>query len=81
MAGAFCCGARNVKSSIGVRPSCYMRSEAARRVAWMAAGRSSKCKNSLVLRGMLKVGGPGQDLSNFQMVPIPILSVLTCSTS
>jgi hypothetical protein len=25
--------------------------------------------------------GPGQDLSNFQMAPIPILSVLTCSTS
>ncbi len=27
------------------------------------------------------VGGPVQDLSNFQMAPIPILSVLTCSTS
>ncbi len=27
------------------------------------------------------VGGPGQDLQNFQMVPIPILSVLTYSTS
>ena len=31
--GTFCCGARNVKSSIGVRPSWYMRSEAVRRVA------------------------------------------------
>jgi hypothetical protein len=29
----------------------------------------------------LQVGGPAQDLSNFQMAPIPILSVLTCSTS
>ena len=27
------------------------------------------------------VGGPAQDLSNFQMAPIPILSVPTCSTS
>jgi hypothetical protein len=27
------------------------------------------------------LGGPGQDLGNFQMVPIPILSVLTYSTS
>jgi hypothetical protein len=27
------------------------------------------------------VGGPGQDLRNFQVVPIPILSVLTYSTS
>ena len=27
------------------------------------------------------VGGPAQDLSNFQMTPIPILSVITCSTS
>jgi hypothetical protein len=27
------------------------------------------------------VGGPAQNLSNFQMAPIPILSVLTCSTS
>jgi hypothetical protein len=27
------------------------------------------------------LGGPAQDLSNFQMAPIPILSVLTCSTS
>ena len=44
-----------MKSSIGVRPSWYMRSDAARRVAWIAAGRSSKWKNSLVLRGMLKV--------------------------
>jgi hypothetical protein len=26
------------------------------------------------------VGGPVQDLSNFQMAPIPYLSVLTCST-
>jgi hypothetical protein len=25
-------------------------------------------------------GGPVQDLSNFQMVPIPFMSVLTCST-
>ncbi len=29
MVGAFCCGARNVKSSIGVSPSWYMHSEAA----------------------------------------------------
>jgi len=29
----------------------------------------------------LRLGGPAQDLSNFQMAPIPILSVLTCSTS
>ena len=29
----------------------------------------------------LQLGGPAQDLSNFQMAPIPILSVLTCSTS
>ncbi len=29
----------------------------------------------------LVVGGPAQDLSNFQTTPIPILSVLTCSTS
>jgi hypothetical protein len=28
----------------------------------------------------LSVGGPVQDLSNFQMAPIPILSDLTCST-
>jgi hypothetical protein len=28
-----------------------------------------------------KLGGPAQDLSNFQTTPIPILSVLTCSTS
>jgi hypothetical protein len=27
------------------------------------------------------VGGPAQDLSNFQLAPIPILSVPTCSTS
>jgi hypothetical protein len=27
------------------------------------------------------LGGPAQNLSNFQMAPIPILSVLTCSTS
>jgi hypothetical protein len=27
------------------------------------------------------VGGPAQDLRNFQMASIPILSVLTCSTS
>ncbi len=27
------------------------------------------------------IGGPAQDLSKFQMSPIPILSVLTCSTS
>ena len=27
------------------------------------------------------IGGPAQDLSNFQTTPIPILSVLTCSTS
>ncbi len=27
------------------------------------------------------VGGPAQDESKFQMAPIPILSVLTCSTS
>jgi hypothetical protein len=30
---------------------------------------------------VLAVGGPAQDLSKFQMAPIPILSVLTCSTS
>ena len=30
---------------------------------------------------MLMIGGPAQDLSNFQMAPIPILSVPTCSTS
>ena len=30
---------------------------------------------------MSAVGGPAQDLSNFQTTPIPILSVLTCSTS
>ncbi len=28
-----------------------------------------------------KVRGPAQNLSNFQMAPIPILSILTCSTS
>ncbi len=28
-----------------------------------------------------KIGGLAQNLSNFQMAPIPILSVLTCSTS
>ncbi len=28
-----------------------------------------------------EVGDPAQNLSNFQMAPIPILSVLTCSTS
>ena len=33
------------------------------------------------LRGSSVVGGPAQDLSKFQMAPIPILSVLTCSTS
>ncbi len=27
------------------------------------------------------LGGPAQDLSNFQLAPIPILSVPTCSTS
>jgi hypothetical protein len=27
------------------------------------------------------LGGPAQDLSKFQTTPIPILSVLTCSTS
>ncbi len=27
------------------------------------------------------VGGPAKNLSNFQIAPIPILSVLTCSTS
>jgi len=31
--------------------------------------------------GNIEVGGPAQDLSNFQMAPLPILSVLTCSTS
>ncbi len=29
----------------------------------------------------LMIGGPGQDLRNFQVVPIPILSILTYSTS
>ena len=28
-----------------------------------------------------QTGGPGQNLTNFQVVPIPILSVPTCSTS
>jgi hypothetical protein len=27
------------------------------------------------------IGGPVENLSNFQMAPIPVLSVLTCSTS
>jgi hypothetical protein len=31
--------------------------------------------------GEKKVGGLAQDLSNFQLAPIPILSVPTCSTS
>ncbi len=31
--------------------------------------------------GYTTIGGPAQDLSNFQTTPIPILSVLTCSTS
>jgi hypothetical protein len=30
---------------------------------------------------MAMLGGPAQDLSNFQLAPIPILSVPTCSTS
>ena len=30
---------------------------------------------------VLVIGGPAQNLSKFQMAPIPILSVLTCSTS
>ena len=30
---------------------------------------------------VVELGGPAQDLSNFQIAPIPILSVLTCSTS
>ncbi len=35
-----------------------------------------------ILSGQCAVlGGPAQNLSNFQMAPIPILSVLTCSTS
>jgi hypothetical protein len=29
-------------------------------------------------RQWLIIGGPAQDLSKFQMAPIPILSVLTC---
>ncbi len=29
----------------------------------------------------LEVGGPAQNLPNFQMAPIPFLSVSTCSTS
>ncbi len=29
----------------------------------------------------LRLGGPAQNLPNFQMAPIPILSILTCSTS
>ena len=29
----------------------------------------------------VEVGGSAQNLTKFQMVPIPILSVLTCSTS
>ncbi len=36
---------------------------------------------SEVLHTELILGGPAQDLSNFQTTPIPILSVLTCSTS
>jgi hypothetical protein len=36
-----------------------------------------------VLRGFstVTVGDPAQDLSKFQMAPIPILIILTCSTS
>jgi hypothetical protein len=34
-----------------------------------------------VLQELLQVGGPIQNLSKIQMAPIPILSVLTCSTS
>ena len=30
---------------------------------------------------IIMLGGPAQDLSKFQMAQIPILSVLTCSTS
>jgi hypothetical protein len=30
---------------------------------------------------ILPLGGPEENLSNFQMPPIPFLSVLTCSTS
>ncbi len=29
---------------------------------------------------LMGIGGPAQNLSNFQMAPIPFLSVLTCST-
>ena len=34
-----------------------------------------------VMCKILLIGGPAQDLSNFQMAPIPTLSVPTCSTS
>jgi hypothetical protein len=49
----------------------------------------SMCSNTLFMSNVyvgssliwLSVGGLGQDLRDFQMVPIPILSVLTFSTS
>ncbi len=34
----------------------------------------------MIRLGTQGVGGPAQDLSNFQMAPIPFLSVPTCST-
>jgi hypothetical protein len=37
--------------------------------------------NSPLLSCSPTIGGPAQDLSNFQLAPIPILSVPTCSTS
>ena len=37
------------------------------------------CTMSMSARRVL-IGGPAQDFTNFQMVSIPILSVLTCST-
>jgi hypothetical protein len=38
-------------------------------------------RSNLSARLQTMIGGPAQDLSNFQTTPIPILSVLTCSTS
>ena len=34
-----------------------------------------------VMGDVARLGGRAQNLSNFQMAPIPILGVLTCSTS
>ena len=40
----------------------------------MSSG-NDRCKTTIA------IGGPAQDLRNFQMAPVPSLSVLTCSTS